>query len=165
MGKREKIDHDQTLSPAVNGSSRATATTLRPSGGLDDPADGDDRQLVVVADDDPDICAIVERHLTQVGYSVTTASDGETALAAVRETAPALVIADWTMPVLSGPELCVELRRDEELADTPVIILTARSLEADIVRGFAVGATDYIVKPFAMGELLARVEAATRVPR
>lgn len=115
--------------------------------------------LVLVADDDPDILALVAFRLERAGYAVVTADNGEEALALARERLPALAVLDVMMPRLTGYEVTKQLREDDATKDIPVILLTARVQEADVARGFEVGADDYIKKPFSPQELRARVQA------
>jgi two-component system phosphate regulon response regulator PhoB len=114
---------------------------------------------VLVVDDDDDIRELIRWKLRASGYDVEAAADGEAALAAAAETRPDLVVLDWMMPRLSGLEVCRALRDDPATAGVPVILLTAKAQEADIERGFAAGADDYVVKPFSPREVLSRVEA------
>jgi two-component system phosphate regulon response regulator PhoB len=115
---------------------------------------------VLIVDDDPDIRDIATMKLEQAGLEVFTESDGEAGLAAALELTPDLLLLDWMMPRLTGLEVCARLREHAPTARTPVILLTAKAQEADLERGFAAGATDYIVKPFSPRELVARVTAA-----
>jgi DNA-binding response OmpR family regulator len=114
---------------------------------------------VLVVDDDPDILQLVEWRLGVAGYDVVTERDGDSALVAVRESSPDLVLVDWMMPRRTGIEVCQAVRDDPSTARIPIILLTARAQEADVQRGFAAGADDYIVKPFSPRELLSRVAA------
>jgi two-component system phosphate regulon response regulator PhoB len=114
---------------------------------------------ILVVDDDQDIRELVAFKLEQLGFEVHAESDGETGLAAVMQLQPDLVLLDWMMPKLTGVEVCRMLREGAEGSSVPVILLTARAQEADIERGFAAGADDYIVKPFSPRELASRVEA------
>jgi len=115
---------------------------------------------ILVVDDDPDICALLEFKLGGAGYDVAVEHDGEAALAA-RDRSPAdLLILDWMMPRMGGLEVCLALRADERFTTLPVLMLTARAQEADVQRGLAAGADDYILKPFSPRELTARVAAA-----
>jgi DNA-binding response OmpR family regulator len=118
-----------------------------------------DRQLVLVADDDKDILALVAFRLERSGYEVVTAVDGEEALRLARERTPDLVVLDVMMPKLTGYDVTRELRADEATSRIPVILLTARVQEADVARGFEAGADDYVKKPFSPQELRARVQA------
>lgn len=109
---------------------------------------------ILVVDDDPDILALVRFKLEATGHEVLTAPDGVAGLAAVREHRPHLVLADWTMPRLSGMEMLARMRADPEIAATPFILLTARAQEAD-----EPGIDGFIAKPFRLAELTARVDA------
>jgi len=115
--------------------------------------------LVLVADDDEDILALVAFRLERAGYAVVTARDGEQALTLARERRPDLAVLDVMMPRLTGYEVTECLRREEATRRIPVILLTARAQEADVTRGFAAGADDYVTKPFSPQELRARVQA------
>ncbi len=114
---------------------------------------------IVVADDDADIRDLVVFKLTQSGHDVVPVGDGAAAVAACRDEVPDLAVLDVMMPGMTGFDACRELRADPALAGIPVILLTARAQEADIERGFDVGADDYVVKPFSPRELASRVEA------
>jgi two-component system phosphate regulon response regulator PhoB len=114
---------------------------------------------VLIIDDDADIREIAALKLELAGLQVETERDGESGLAAALELNPDLVLLDWMMPRLSGLEVCRRLRENPATADTPILLLTARAQEADVDRGFAAGADDYIVKPFSSRELVTRVTA------
>ena len=126
-----------------------TAATQEPSG----------KPLVLVADDDPDILALVTFRLERAGYDVVGASDGEQALQLALAQPPDLAVLDVMMPKLDGYEVTTRLRQNERTRRMPIILLTARVQEADIARGFEVGADDYVKKPFSPQELGARVQA------
>jgi two-component system response regulator MprA len=115
---------------------------------------------VLVVDDEPAVRAAVTRALTLDGYEVTSADDGPAALHAVQRERPELVVLDILMPGLDGVAVCRRLRRDGDR--TPVLMLTARDAVSDRVAGLDAGADDYLVKPFALEELLARVRALLR---
>ena len=115
--------------------------------------------LVLVADDNDDILALVTHRLERAGFAMLQARDGEEALRLARERRPALAILDLMMPRLDGYEVTRGIRDDPATADMPVVLLTARSQEADVARGFDVGADDYIRKPFSPQELITRVQA------
>ena len=121
--------------------------------------DGNGRPLVLVADDDPDILALVSFRLERAGYKVVEASDGEQALQAAVERRPDLAILDVMMPKLTGYDVTRRIREDEATRRMPVILLTARVQEADVAQGFETGADDYLKKPFSPQELRARVQA------
>ena len=117
---------------------------------------------VLVVDDDPVVADLVAFRLQRLGLQVTVEADGESGLAAARRLRPGLVVLDWLMPRMDGLEVCRALRADADpaLARTPVLLLTAKSQEPDLERGFAAGATDFIAKPFGTRELVSRVTAA-----
>jgi DNA-binding response OmpR family regulator len=119
---------------------------------------------VLVADDDQDIRELVELKLSSAGYDVVTVGDGQSALDALLSTRPDLAVLDVMMPVLSGTDVLRALRQRtaDESGDaqvTKVILLTAKAQETDVETGFALGADDYVVKPFSPRELLSRVQA------
>jgi DNA-binding response OmpR family regulator len=118
------------------------------------------RPLVLVADDDPDILALVRFRLERDGYEVVAAADGEAALGLALDRTPDLAVLDVMMPRLDGYELTRRLREHGPTERMPIILLTARVLEADVERGVAAGADDYVTKPFSPGVLGARVQAA-----
>jgi len=111
---------------------------------------------VLVADDDPDIRDLVDFKLSQAGYAVQAVPDGLAAWEAYQQEAPALVILDVMMPGLSGIDVLRKIR-DSETPSTPVLLLSAKSRDTDVDTGFAVGADDYVIKPFSPRELLHRV--------
>ncbi|MPZ15876.1 MAG: response regulator [Chloroflexi bacterium] len=114
---------------------------------------------ILVVDDDPKITDLLRRALALEGYSVQTAASGTTALEHARAHEPDLVILDILMPGMDGLEVC---RRVRAAGDTPILLLTAKDEVTDRVRGLDSGADDYLVKPFALDELLARVRALFR---
>ena len=118
-----------------------------------------DRARILVVDDDPRIAASLRRSLLYEGYAVEVAADGPTALARARDDAPDLVVLDVMLPGLDGVEVCRRLRA---AGDVAILMLTARDATADRVRGLDSGADDYLSKPFAFEELLARVRALLR---
>jgi len=117
---------------------------------------------ILVVDDDPFIARLLEIELRAAGYDVRVANDGQQALELAREDCPELVLADVMMPNMDGFEMTRQLRQDSRTAPVSVIMLTARGLSADKLEGFAVGADDYIVKPFDTPELLARIRGVLR---
>jgi DNA-binding response OmpR family regulator len=117
---------------------------------------------ILVVDDEPQIAAIARDYLTRAGFSVTVATDGARALAIAKEKRPDLVVLDLGLPRLDGLEVARALRRE---SDVPIIMLTARVDETDRLRGFEVGADDYITKPFSPRELVARVSSVLRRAR
>jgi len=115
---------------------------------------------ILVVDDDPDICALLEFKLSSGGHSVTVEHDGEAALAALEQQPIDLVLLDWMMPRMGGLEVCLAMRTDQRFAHIPVLMLTAKAQEADVQRGLAAGADDYILKPFSPREVAARIDAS-----
>jgi two-component system response regulator MprA len=114
---------------------------------------------ILVIEDDPAIRDLLRRGLSYENYKVTTANDGISGLAAARDNPPDLVILDWMMPGLDGLEVCARLRA---ASNVPILMLTAKDAVSDRVLGLETGADDYLVKPFAFQELLARVHALLR---
>jgi DNA-binding response OmpR family regulator len=121
--------------------------------------DADRTPTILVADDEEDVRELVTYRLTRSGYDVIGAVDGQEAFELASERAPDLMVLDVMMPRLDGYELTRRLRAEESLRSVPVILLTARSHETDVSRGFEVGADDYLRKPFNPDELVARVRA------
>ncbi|MEM6912905.1 MAG: phosphate regulon transcriptional regulator PhoB [Pseudomonadota bacterium] len=120
---------------------------------------------VLVVEDDDAIRTLIEYNLAKEGFAILTARDGEEALLKVEETKPDIVILDWMLPSVSGIEVCRRLRNKQATRALPIILLTARAEETDRVRGLETGADDYIVKPFSMEELAARIRAVLRRAR
>ncbi|WP_291841800.1 phosphate regulon transcriptional regulator PhoB [Maricaulis sp.] len=118
-------------------------------------------QILVVEDEDA-LATLLQYNLEKEGYTVAVARDGEDALMQAEEATPDLVLVDWMLPKVSGIEVCRRLRGRQETANVPIIMLTARGEETDRVRGLDTGADDYIVKPFSMTELFARIRAVLR---
>ncbi len=118
-------------------------------------------RILIVEDEEP-LTMLLRYNLEAEGYDVETAARGDEADTKLRETTPDLVVLDWMLPGLSGIELCRRLRARPETRQLPIIMLTARGEESEKVRGLATGADDYIVKPFSVPELLARVGALLR---
>ncbi len=123
----------------------------------------DVRPLVLVADDDPDILALVRFRLERDGYEVLSAPDGETALDLALARTPDLAVLDVMMPRLDGYELTRRLREHGPTTGIPIILLTARVQEPELERGFEAGADDYVTKPFSPQALGERVQAALGV--
>jgi DNA-binding response OmpR family regulator len=122
-------------------------------------ANGRQRPLVLVADDEEDILALVSFRLEEAGYEVAQAEDGDAALRLARELKPDLAVIDVMMPRKDGYEVTEDMRAGDDTKDVPVILLTARVQESDVKRGFEAGADDYIKKPFSPDELRSRVQA------
>jgi DNA-binding response OmpR family regulator len=121
--------------------------------------DPDSTPTILVADDEEDLRELVTYRLTRSGYRVIGAGDGQEAFELAAERTPDLMVLDVMMPKLDGYELTRRVRAEAALRSIPVILLTARSQESDIDRGFEVGADDYLKKPFNPDELVARVRA------
>lgn len=120
------------------------------------------KPLVMIVEDEAALVTMLRYNLEKDGFRVCSASDGEEALVVVDEMSPDLILLDWMLPVMSGIEVCRQLRRKPNTKDVPIIMITARSEEADKIRGLNTGADDYMSKPFSMPELLARVRALMR---
>lgn len=112
---------------------------------------------ILIADDEPNILISLEYLMKREGYAVIVARDGAEALATLRRERPALVLLDVMMPGKTGFEVCQELRADDELKDTLVLMLTAKGRDTDVAKGLALGANDYVTKPFSTKELVHKV--------
>jgi two-component system alkaline phosphatase synthesis response regulator PhoP len=119
-------------------------------------------QQILVVDDDQDIVRLVRAYLEKGGFQVLTANDGETALHILRRDRPALVVLDLMLPDRDGWDITRLVRSDSTLADTPIIMLTARVDDTDKIIGLELGADDYVTKPFNPREVLARVRTVLR---
>lgn len=117
---------------------------------------------VLVVEDEAALADLLKYNLEREGYRVNVASDGEEAMVVAEEVAPDLILLDWMLPKASGVEVCRRLRARQETRNTPIVMLTARDEETDRIRGLDTGADDYLVKPFSMNELLARLRAVMR---
>lgn len=117
---------------------------------------------ILVIEDDPDLVELLRYNLERESYRVTSAGTGSEGLSELRRERPDLVILDLMLPEISGFEVCRRLRKNSETQNLPVIMLTARSEEADVIAGIELGADDYIKKPFSPRELVARVGAVLR---
>jgi two-component system phosphate regulon response regulator PhoB len=117
---------------------------------------------IMIVEDEEALTLLLRYNLETQGYEVETIARGDEADTRLKEGSPDLVILDWMLPGLSGIELCRRLRARPETRQLPIIMLTARGEESERVRGLATGADDYIVKPFSVPELLARVNALLR---
>jgi len=118
--------------------------------------------LVLIVEDEADLVTLLRYNLEREGFRVAEAGNGEEALVMVKEETPDLILLDWMLPLMSGIEVCRQLRRMHELNEVPIIMLTARGEEGDKVRGLESGADDYITKPFSPAELIARIRAVLR---
>jgi two-component system, OmpR family, alkaline phosphatase synthesis response regulator PhoP len=120
------------------------------------------RTHILVVDDEPDILELVQYNLSKAQYEVVGVESGEEALVQVRTTPPDLIVLDLMLPGVDGLEVCRALKRDARTAAVPIVMLTARGEEADIVAGLELGADDYLTKPFSPRVLLARIRAVLR---
>ncbi|BBK39868.1 DNA-binding response regulator [Allostella sp. ATCC 35155] len=123
------------------------------------------KPLVLVVEDEVPLLTLLRYNLEKEGFRVAEARDGEEALVAVKDSKPDLVLLDWMLPLVSGIEVCRQIRRMPETRNLPVVMLTARGEEADKVRGLNSGADDYVTKPFSPSELTARLKAVLRRAR
>src|SRR5213082_2408601 len=123
------------------------------------------KAAILIVEDEEALTEVLRYNLEADGYEVATVARGDEADLLLKEHSPDLVILDWMLPGLSGIELCRRLRARPETKQLPIIMLTARGEESERVRGLATGADDYIVKPFSVPELLARVGALLRRAR
>jgi two-component system phosphate regulon response regulator PhoB len=117
---------------------------------------------ILVVDDEDDIRELIRYNLAREGYHVTTADNGENALKEIRNRRPDAVILDLMLPGMDGLEVCRTLKQSSEMSQMPIIMLTAKGEDADMVTGLEMGADDYIVKPFSPRVLCARVKAVLR---
>jgi two-component system phosphate regulon response regulator PhoB len=120
------------------------------------------RPLVLVVEDEAALATMLRYNLEKQGFRVDEAADGQEAMTRIAENPPDLVLLDWMLPVMSGLEVCRQIRRRSATRDLPVIMVTARTEDQDAVRGLNTGADDYIAKPFNMEALLARMRALLR---
>lgn len=120
------------------------------------------KETILVVEDDPDIVELLEYSLEREGYKVLAASDGEKGLSEARRRKPALVLLDLMLPGLDGLSICRALKEDGATKDIPVMMLTAKGEESDVVVGLEFGADDYVRKPFSPRELIARIRAVLR---
>jgi two-component system phosphate regulon response regulator PhoB len=120
------------------------------------------KPLILIVEDEEPLTLLLRYNLEAAGYEVEVAARGDEAELRVRERLPDLMILDWMLPGLSGIELCRRLRARDATAHLPILMLTARGEEDERIRGLATGADDYVVKPFSVAELMARVQALLR---
>ena len=120
------------------------------------------RGKIVVIEDEADIREVIEHNLLREGYDVRTSDDGEKGLRLVQKELPDLVLLDLMLPGLDGLDVCRELKANDRTQAIPVIMVTAKGEESDIVLGLGIGADDYVTKPFSPKELTARIKAVLR---
>jgi two-component system phosphate regulon response regulator PhoB len=129
---------------------------------MPDGISGASKPLVLVVEDEAALVTMLRYNLEKQGFRVEEAADGQEALTRISEVTPDLVLLDWMLPVMSGLEVCRQIRRRPATRDLPVIMVTARTEDQDAVRGLNAGADDYITKPFSIDALLARMRALLR---
>ena len=120
---------------------------------------------ILVVEDEAPLVTLLRYNLEREGFAVLEAQDGDEALNQAREQKPDLVLLDWMLPLVSGIEICRQLRRHPETRAIPIVMLTARGEEGDKLRGLDSGADDYVTKPFSPTELIARIRAVLRRTR
>lgn len=120
------------------------------------------KPFIVIAEDEQAVSELLRYNLEAEGYDTAIANDGDEAMLLLDERVPDLMLLDWMLPKISGIEICRRVRARHETANLPIIMLTARTEEADRIRGLETGADDYVTKPFSTNELMARVKAVLR---
>lgn len=120
------------------------------------------KEKILIVDDEEHICELIKFNLENSGYKTIIASEGMEALKMAKEERPKLILLDVMLPGIDGYDVCKEIRKDELIGATPIMMITARGEELDKVLGLELGADDYITKPFSVRELLARVKAILR---
>ena len=116
-------------------------------------------EKILIADDEPNILVSLEYLMKREGFAVSVARDGEEALAAIVQERPALVLLDVMMPKKSGFEVCQEVRANDAVKDTLIVMLTAKGRDTDVAKGLGIGADAYVMKPFSTRELVQTVRA------
>ena len=119
-------------------------------------------EKILVVEDDPDVQELISSNLRRGGYAVEEVTSGAFAMAAIRSFQPDLVVLDRMLPDKDGIQICREMKIDPRVRQVPVVMVTARSAEADIIMGLQAGADDYVTKPFRPRELLARISSVLR---
>ena len=120
------------------------------------------KPYILIAEDEPPVMELLKYNLEREDFEAACAVDGEEAIVMIEERTPDLLLLDWMLPKVPGIEVCRRVRSKAETANLPIIMLTARSEEADRIRGLDTGADDYVTKPFSTTELMARVRAVLR---
>lgn len=123
---------------------------------------GREKPLVLVVDDEPDLVELISMNLQRNGFDTIEAGDGDTALEMTRKHRPDLVVLDLMLPGLDGTEVAKRLRAEPQTQQVPIVMLTAKTEETDVVVGLTIGADDYVAKPFSPKVLMARVKAVLR---
>ncbi len=119
-------------------------------------------QLILIIEDELAQAQVLQYNLEAAGFAVKHATNGDDGLAKTQELLPDLILLDWMLPDMSGIEVCTKIKRDQDTGSIPVIMLTARGTEEDKVRGLNTGADDYVVKPYSLNTLVARIKANIR---
>ncbi len=122
------------------------------------------REAILLVEDEQDIQDLLKFNLERENFSVFTADNGEDALAALRESKPALILLDLMLPGIDGLEVCRRVKAHADTSPIPILMLTAKDSEADIIAGLEMGASDYVTKPFSPSVLVARIHALLRRP-
>lgn len=123
---------------------------------------GAEKPVVLVVEDEAALMTMLRYNLEKQGFRVEEAVDGQEALKRIAEVTPDLMLLDWMLPVMSGIEVCRQIRRQAETRDLPIVMITARGEDQDTIRGLKTGADDYVAKPFTMETLIARMRALLR---
>mgnify|MGYP003952862253 CR=1 FL=1 len=121
-----------------------------------------DEYHILIVEDELDIVELINYNLTKEGFKTTFVSSGERALTVVKDVQPDLILLDLMLPGLSGEQVCKALRSSSETRDIPIIMMTAKSEEEDVIKGLVIGADDYVTKPFSPKVVLARIRAVLR---
>jgi two-component system phosphate regulon response regulator PhoB len=122
----------------------------------------DEKKTILIVEDEEDILALLHFNLIKAGFDVECATCGEEGLKKIQAKQPQLVLLDLMLPGIDGLDLCKRLRSDDATVDLPIIMLTARGEEGDVVKGLEIGADDYVTKPFSLKVLLARIQTVLR---
>jgi two-component system phosphate regulon response regulator PhoB len=120
------------------------------------------KETVMIVDDEQDICELIAYNLEREGYSVTMVNSGEDAIAHTQKILPDIIVLDLMLPGIDGLGVCKQLKMNEATSEIPIIMLTAKTEDSDIISGLEVGADDYITKPFSPKVLIARIRAVLR---
>lgn len=139
-----------------------TKAAEREEDGMPDGTSSLAKPMILVVEDEAALVTMLRYNLEKQGFRVEEATDGQEALIRIAEVQPDLVLLDWMLPVMSGIEVCRQIRRRPETRELPVIMVTARTEDQDAVRGLNTGADDYVTKPFNLDALLARMRALLR---
>jgi len=165
IGRKSLLENEASDGKARNLSGAGTGDRKAAGkAGLGFDESGRQRRLLV-ADDDDFARNVLVRGLARLGFQVVAVVDGEAALREAREALFDAAILDWVMPGLQGPDVCAELRASESTTDLPIVLLTVRSDEGEVERGYESGADEYLTKPFVLAEVEAVLTAVLERPR